>query len=61
VGADDRLDDRQPEPRALSVARALGRKPLERLGEPTDRTSLPAMSQPSATDSTAMIASASHE
>ena len=38
MGADDRLDDRQPEPRALSVARALGRKPLERPGEPADRT-----------------------
>jgi hypothetical protein len=38
VGADDRLDDRQREPRARSMARALGCKPLERLGEPADRT-----------------------
>jgi len=38
VGVDDRLDDRQAEPRAVSVARALGREALEWSGESIDST-----------------------
>jgi hypothetical protein len=38
VGVGDRLDDRQPEPRAVRLACAVGRKALERPGEAVDRT-----------------------